>query len=120
MTVSSQSPFCSDRCQSPDHAFADDLRRVVPARVKRVAPEDSPRSLPGTDDRAVFLDRLNEVVAARRLEATMFAQERTDPELIESNAADQKQTGQLEDDSESIHRSAFGSNVARSRRRFSR
>ncbi len=109
-----------NRCRSPDHAFAADLRRVVPATVKRVASEDSPRTLPGTDDRAIFLDRLNEVVAARRLETTVFPQERTDPELIKSNATDQKQTGKLQYDSESVHRSAFGSNDARSRRRFSR
>ena len=60
-------------------------RWVETAGVEWVTPEDPQHAFPSPPKRTVFFDRLNEVIAAGRMEATVPAKERADEQLIKSN-----------------------------------
>ena len=62
-----------------------------------VATADAEYALRRTSDCAVLVHRLNEVVAARWLEAAVPAQHRADEQLIEPDTGNQQQARQTND-----------------------
>ena len=73
------------------------LWRVVAAGVEWVTSGDSVHSLPASADRTVFLDRLNEIVAASGVKATPLAENGTEEKLIDFDEPYQDQRGKLND-----------------------
>src|SRR5690606_19966000 len=67
-----------------------DLGRVIAAGVQRVTAEDSQHASPAAAQQAVLLDRLDHVLAATRLEATVLAEQGTDPELVAPDEQDER------------------------------
>lgn len=65
-------------------------RRIIPTRMKGMAAADAPHALPSSHERPVLADRSDEVVAARRLEPALSTKDRTQEDLVQSHAADQK------------------------------
>lgn len=70
-----------------------DLRWIVTALAERIAPQDSPEALECAADCAVFLDRFDHVVAARRAEAALPAEDRAERELIDAHGRDDGERG---------------------------
>ncbi len=65
-------------------------RRIKAARMEWVTSAYSPKSLPRSADGAMLLDRSNEVVAARRMKATLTPHNRTQRQLIKPYSSYQK------------------------------
>ena len=68
-------------------------RRIVPAAAPGMAAADAAEALPRAPHGAVLLDRFDEVLAARRLEAAARADEGADAELIAAHRGDQRPAG---------------------------
>jgi hypothetical protein len=67
-------------------------RRVVPASSPRPASEDALECFPSTGKRAVFVDRINGVLAARRMESALPAKELTERDAVKQDELDQEPT----------------------------
>ena len=65
-------------------------RRIVAARVKRMAPANPSQAAPGSTNRPIFLHRQDEIGAARRLETAMPADQRAQRPLIDPRRRDQQ------------------------------
>ena len=85
-----------------------------------MAPTDSQDSLRGTAHGSIFLDGLDEIVAARRFEATMLAEQRADAQLVEPDTRDQQPAGKLPDPSGESHRADSGGELIRRASRLTR
>lgn len=73
------------------------LRWVVAAWVEWVATADSPGTFQRTFDGSVFLNCLDEVAAARRLEAALLTDQRAEEDLVEPYHADEDLARQVDD-----------------------
>lgn len=71
-------------------------RWVVAAGVERVAPADSPGAFQRALDRSVFLHRLDEIAAARRVKAALLPDQRAQKNLIQPHHADQNSARQVD------------------------
>ena len=76
------------------------LWRVISAAAERIAAADAPDSFEAAADRSVFFHRPDKVVAARRLEAALAADDGAESPLVYANEADEKQTGKTHDESQ--------------------
>ena len=69
----------------------------MPAGVERMAATDAPNSFCGPFDRAVFLNRADEVGTACWMESALGPEQRTDEFLVNAHQADQYVSWQLND-----------------------
>lgn len=96
-------------------------RRIVPASSPGMAAADSAGALPRALNRAVLRHRLNEVLAATRLEAANLGQQRSNRDLVNADGDDERRRGRRTDQAdqhpyESSH--GFSSDEWKSRRFF--
>ena len=78
-----------ERCR--DRQSVIRLRRVVSAGMPGVAAADAADAFPGSDDRAVFPHRANEIAAAARLKSALPAENRTERPLVDADEQNQHQ-----------------------------
>jgi hypothetical protein len=79
------------------------LRRVVATLAEWVAAEDAPQAQRHAAEHAVLLDGPDHVVAARRLEAALAAEERAERELVDAHGENHGAGGQAGDFAEEPH-----------------
>ncbi len=69
---------------------------------------NSNQAFPGSPDRAIFFDGLDEIGAASRLESTIGPQQRTDANLVKPHHENEAATGKCDDAApNAIHVSLF-------------
>jgi hypothetical protein len=62
-----------------------------------MAPADAADAFPRADDGPVLPHGLDKIIAARRMEPTMFAQQRADENLIDADEEDENRAGEIPD-----------------------
>jgi len=70
------------------------LHWIVPAFAEGVAATDSPEAFQGADQGAAFLDRFDEVTAARRVEPALSTYQGRQYGFVESNEGDESSSGE--------------------------
>src|SRR5262245_43225840 len=72
------------KCRNFEVIGRDILRRIVSARMPRMAAANTTNALKRADDGSVFLNGPDEIVAASRLEPTLSANNRAERVLVDS------------------------------------
>jgi len=66
------------------------LRRIIPAAAQRMASDDSAQGFPSTAKRAMFVQGVNRILAAGRLEPAVPAEQSPERDAIQQDELDQK------------------------------